>query len=214
MTSKNSFGSRATLTVDGKPYTVFRLGALQTLSAGNAARLPFSLKILLENLLRNEDDAFVKRADIETMARWNVAGRAEKAIASLGGDPQRINPLQPVDLVIDHSVQVDEYGTQASFLINTELEFDRNKERYVFLRWGQDAFKNFRVVPPGTGICHQVNLEYLGKTVFVSEEDGESVAYPDSLVGTDSHTTMINGLGVLGWGVGGIEAEAAMLGQP
>jgi aconitate hydratase len=136
------------------------------------------------------------------------------AIAALGGDPQRINPLQPVDLVIDHSVQVDEYGSQAAFLINTELEFDRNKERYVFLRWGQDAFKNFRVVPPGTGICHQVNLEYLGKTVFVSEEDGQAIAYPDSLVGTDSHTTMINGLGVLGWGVGGIEAEAAMLGQP
>jgi aconitate hydratase len=136
------------------------------------------------------------------------------AIAALGGNPQRINPLQPVDLVIDHSVQVDEYGSQAAFLINTGLEFDRNKERYVFLRWGQDAFKNFRVVPPGTGICHQVNLEYLGKTVFVSEEDGESIAYPDSLVGTDSHTTMINGLGVLGWGVGGIEAEAAMLGQP
>ena len=136
------------------------------------------------------------------------------AIAALGGDPQRINPLQPVDLVIDHSVQVDEYGSQAAFLINTELEFERNKERYVFLRWGQDAFKNFRVVPPGTGICHQVNLEYLGKTVFVSEENGEAVAYPDSLVGTDSHTTMINGLGVLGWGVGGIEAEAAMLGQP
>jgi aconitate hydratase len=136
------------------------------------------------------------------------------AIASLGGDAQRINPLQQVDLIIDHSVQVDEYGTQAAFLINTELEFDRNKERYVFLRWGQDAFKNFRVVPPGTGICHQVNLEYLGKTVFVGTEDGQKVAYPDSLVGTDSHTTMINGLGVLGWGVGGIEAEAAMLGQP
>jgi aconitate hydratase len=136
------------------------------------------------------------------------------ALAALGGDPQRINPLQPVDLVIDHSVQVDEYGSQAAFLINTDLEFERNKERYVFLRWGQDAFKNFRVVPPGTGICHQVNLEYLGKTVFVSEENGEAVAYPDSLVGTDSHTTMINGLGVLGWGVGGIEAEAAMLGQP
>jgi aconitate hydratase len=136
------------------------------------------------------------------------------AIASLGGNPQRINPLQPVDLVIDHSVQVDEYGSQAAFLINTDLEFERNKERYVFLRWGQTAFKNFRVVPPGTGICHQVNLEYLGKTVFVAEQEGERLAYPDSLVGTDSHTTMINGLGVLGWGVGGIEAEAAMLGQP
>src|SRR5687767_1473431 len=136
------------------------------------------------------------------------------AISRLGGNPEKINPLQPVDLVIDHSVQVDEYGTEAAFLLNTNLEFERNKERYVFLRWGQSALKNFRAVPPGTGICHQVNLEYLGKTVFVNEENGERVAYPDSLVGTDSHTTMINGLGVLGWGVGGIEAEAAMLGQP
>jgi aconitate hydratase len=242
MTSKNSFGSRATISVDGKQYAIYRLAALQQLSGGNAAKLPFSLKILLENLLRNEDESFVKHADIETMAKWNVKTTDEKeiafrtsrvllqdftgvpavvdlaamrdALAALGGDPQRINPLQPVDLVIDHSVQVDEYGSQAAFLINTEKEFERNKERYVFLRWGQDAFKNFRVVPPGTGICHQVNLEYLGKTVFVNQENGESVAYPDSLVGTDSHTTMINGLGVLGWGVGGIEAEAAMLGQP
>ena len=242
MTSKNSFGSRATLTVGGKQYTIYRLDAVEQLSGQHASRLPVSLKILLENLLRNEDDAFVKRDDIVTLAKWDTKGGVQKeiafrtsrvllqdftgvpavvdlaamrdAIAALGGDPQRINPLQPVDLVIDHSVQVDEYGSQAAFLINTELEFDRNKERYVFLRWGQDAFKNFRVVPPGTGICHQVNLEYLGKTVFVSEENGESIAYPDSLVGTDSHTTMINGLGVLGWGVGGIEAEAAMLGQP
>jgi len=244
MTSKNSFNSRATLDVGGAPYTIYRLSAIEAQSGGEnkASRLPFSLKILLENLLRNEDDAFVKADDILALARWDVTSTAEKeiafrtsrvllqdftgvpavvdlaamrdAIAALGGDPQRINPLQPVDLVIDHSVQVDEYGTQAAFLINTELEFDRNKERYVFLRWGQDAFRNFRVVPPGTGICHQVNLEYLGKTVFVSEENGERVAYPDSLVGTDSHTTMINGLGVLGWGVGGIEAEAAMLGQP
>ena len=242
MTSKNSFNSRATLDVGGAPYTIYRLSAIEAQSDNKASRLPFSLKILLENLLRNEDDAFVKADDILALARWDVKSTAEKeiafrtsrvllqdftgvpavvdlaamrdAIAALGGDPQRINPLQPVDLVIDHSVQVDEYGTQAAFLINTELEFDRNKERYVFLRWGQDAFRNFRVVPPGTGICHQVNLEYLGKTVFVSEENGERVAYPDSLVGTDSHTTMINGLGVLGWGVGGIEAEAAMLGQP
>ena len=242
MTSKNSFNSRATLDVDGGPYAIYRLSAIEAQSGNKASRLPFSLKILLENLLRNEDDAFVKADDILALARWDVKSTAEKeiafrtsrvllqdftgvpavvdlaamrdAIAALGGDAQRINPLQPVDLVIDHSVQVDEYGTQAAFLINTELEFDRNKERYVFLRWGQDAFRNFRVVPPGTGICHQVNLEYLGKTVFVSEEDGERVAYPDSLVGTDSHTTMINGLGVLGWGVGGIEAEAAMLGQP
>jgi aconitate hydratase len=242
MKSKNSFGSRSTLGVGGKQYTIFRLAALDAASNHRATRLPFSLKILLENLLRNEDGAFVKHDDVLALATWDVRSGAEKeiafrtsrvllqdftgvpavvdlaamrdAIAALGGDAQRINPLQPVDLVIDHSVQVDQYGTEAAFLINTELEFDRNKERYVFLRWGQDAFKNFRVVPPGTGICHQVNLEYLGKTVFVSEEDGESVAYPDSLVGTDSHTTMINGLGVLGWGVGGIEAEAAMLGQP
>ena len=242
MTSKNSFGSRATLSVDGKQYTIFSLDVLDAASKHRAARLPFSLKILLENLLRNEDDAFVKHDDILALATWDVRSGAEKeiafrtsrvllqdftgvpavvdlaamrdAIAKLGGSPQRINPLQPVDLVIDHSVQVDQYGTEAAFLINTELEFTRNRERYVFLRWGQDAFKNFRVVPPGTGICHQVNLEYLGKTVFVSEADGETLAYPDSLVGTDSHTTMINGLGVLGWGVGGIEAEAAMLGQP
>ncbi len=240
MTSSNSFGSRATLDVAGKKYTIHRLDALSKPSKGKSDTLPFSLKILLENLLRNEDGAFVKKADIETMAAWDVKGNVEKEIAfrtsrvllqdftgvpavvdlaamrdalsTLGGDPQRINPLQPVDLVIDHSVQVDEYGTDASFLINTGLEFERNVERYVFLRWGQDAFKNFRVVPPGTGICHQVNLEYLGKTVFVNEATNE--AYCDSLVGTDSHTTMINGLGVLGWGVGGIEAEAAMLGQP
>jgi aconitate hydratase len=240
MTSLNSFGSRATLDVAGKSYTIYRLDALSKSTGGKSDRLPFSLKILLENLLRNEDGAFVKKADIEVMASWNVQGKLEKEIAfrtarvllqdftgvpavvdlaamrdalsRLGGNPQQINPLQPVDLVIDHSVQVDEYGSNAAFLINTDLEFERNVERYVFLRWGQDAFKNFRVVPPGTGICHQVNLEYLGKTVFVNEETNE--AYCDSLVGTDSHTTMINGLGVLGWGVGGIEAEAAMLGQP
>ena len=242
MPSKNSFGARATLNVEGRPYTIYRLDALRGISAGNADKLPFSLKILLENLLRNEDGAFVKRDDIEAMARWDVKGRVEReiafrtarvllqdftgvpavvdlaamrdAIVRLGGDPEKINPLQPVDLVIDHSVQVDEYGTEAAFFLNTKLEFERNKERYVFLRWGQNALENFRAVPPGTGICHQVNLEYLGKTVFVLQENGESVAYPDSLVGTDSHTTMINGLGVLGWGVGGIEAEAAMLGQP
>ncbi len=240
MTSLNSFGSRATLDVAGKSYTIYRLDALAGAKGSRSTTLPFSLRILLENLLRNEDGGFVKKADIEAMAAWDVKGKVEKEIAfrtarvllqdftgvpavvdlaamrdalsALGGNPQRINPLQPVDLVIDHSVQVDEYGSEAAFLINTDLEFERNIERYVFLRWGQDAFKNFRVVPPGTGICHQVNLEYLGKTVFVNEETGE--AYCDSLVGTDSHTTMINGLGVLGWGVGGIEAEAAMLGQP
>ncbi|HVE80494.1 MAG TPA: aconitate hydratase AcnA [Gemmatimonadaceae bacterium] len=242
MPSRNSLQSQATLTVDGRPYTIFRLDALRSLPGATVERLPFSLKILLENLLRNEDDAFVRRGDIEALARWDVTARVEKeiafrtsrvllqdftgvpavvdlaamrdALARLGGDPKRINPLQPVDLVIDHSVQVDEYGTDAAFFLNTKLEFERNRERYLFLRWGQEAFDNFRVVPPGTGICHQVNLEYLGRVVFTADADGATVAYPDSLVGTDSHTTMINGLGVLGWGVGGIEAEAAMLGQP
>ena len=242
MRSRDSFGSRSTLEVGDTDYTIFRLEVLGKLSGSRVERLPFSLKILLENLLRHEDDSFVKRADIEALAKWNVRGGAEHeiafrparvllqdftgvpavvdlaamrdAIARLGGDPKRINPLQPVDLVIDHSVQVDEYGTEASFLINTEREFERNAERYTFLRWGQRAFRSFSVVPPGTGICHQVNLEYLGRSVFSSVEDGEWNAYPDTLVGTDSHTTMINGLGVLGWGVGGIEAEAAMLGQP
>jgi aconitate hydratase len=244
MTHPNTFGSRATLTVAGRQYTIFRLASLQSVQGNTVDRLPFSLKILLENLLRNEDNAFVKRADVEALARWDVTAKVEKEIAfrtsrvllqdftgvpcvvdlaamrdamvKLGGDPKRINPLQPVDLVIDHSVQVDEYGTDAAFLINTEKEFERNRERYEFLRWGQNALDNFRVVPPGTGICHQVNLEYLGRVVFTREdgENGATLAYPDSLVGTDSHTTMINGLGVMGWGVGGIEAEAAMLGQP
>src|SRR5919108_2834447 len=242
MRSLNTFGARAPLRVDGTSYTIWRLSTLAALSNTTLERLPVTLRILLENLLRNEDNAFVKASDIETLARWNVRGRDEHeiafrtsrvllqdftgvpavvdlaamrdAIVRLGGDPKRINPLQPVDLVIDHSVQVDEYGSDAAFLINAEKEFERNRERYVFLRWGQNAFRSFRVVPPGTGICHQVNLEYLGQVVFRSEENGEVVAYPDSLVGTDSHTTMINGLGVLGWGVGGIEAEAAMLGQP
>jgi aconitate hydratase len=242
MTHPNTFGSRATLDVAGRQYTIYRLDSMTSLPGSTVSRLPFSLKILLENLLRNEDDAFVKRADIDALARWDVKGKVEKEIAfrtsrvllqdftgvpcvvdlaamrdamvKLGGDPKRINPLQPVDLVIDHSVQVDEYGSEAAFLINTEKEFERNRERYVFLKWGQNALDNFRVVPPGTGICHQVNLEYLGRVVFTREQDGATVAYPDSLVGTDSHTTMINGLGVLGWGVGGIEAEAAMLGQP
>ncbi|HEU4641395.1 MAG TPA: aconitate hydratase AcnA [Gemmatimonadaceae bacterium] len=242
MSSLNSFGSRATLVVDGTTYTIFRLDALGSLRGANVGRLPFTLKVLLENLLRNEDDAFVKRADVEALAAWDVNGGLEKeiafrparvllqdftgvpavvdlaamrdAIVRLGGDATRINPLQPADLVIDHSVQVDEYGSEAAFLINTELEFERNEERYRFLRWGQNAFRNFSVVPPGTGICHQVNLEYLGRAVFSAEVDGARLAYPDSLVGTDSHTTMINGLGVVGWGVGGIEAEAAMLGQP
>jgi len=242
MTHPNTFGGRATLDVAGRRYTIFRLASVSSLPGNTVDRLPFSLKILLENLLRNEDGAFVKRADVEKLARWDVTAQVEKEIAfrtsrvllqdftgvpcvvdlaamrdamvQLGGDPKRINPLQPVDLVIDHSVQVDEYGSDAAFLLNTEKEFARNRERYEFLRWGQNALANFRVVPPGTGICHQVNLEYLGRVVFTRDENGELLAYPDSLVGTDSHTTMINGLGVMGWGVGGIEAEAAMLGQP
>jgi aconitate hydratase len=252
MTHPNSFGSRATLAAAGRQYVIYRLAALDAVSGGNVARLPFSLRVLLENLLRNEDGAFVKREDVEALARWDVTARREEevafmparvllqdftgvpavvdlaamrdALAALGGDPQRINPLQPVDLVIDHSVQVDEYGSEAALLINVERDYERNVERYRFLRWGQDAFQNFRAVPPGTGICHQVNLEYLARVVFTSDRAGAAsvnaqpdrtpVAYFDSLVGTDSHTTMVNGLGVFGWGVGGIEAEAAMLGQP
>jgi aconitate hydratase len=242
MASLNSFQSRATLSVDGKDYTYYRLGALADLAHSTVETLPFSLRILLENLLRNEDGGFVKLADIEALARWDVRKTVDQeiafrtarvllqdftgvpcvvdlaamrdAIASLGGNPALINPLQPVDLVIDHSVQVDEYGVEAAMLLNTKLEYERNAERYQFLRWGGLALENFRVVPPGTGICHQVNLEYLGQVAFVGREDGQKVVYCDSLVGTDSHTTMINGLGVLGWGVGGIEAEAAMLGQP
>ncbi len=242
MPHPNSFGARAALDAGGVRYTVFRLDALRGIPGNTIDTLPCSLKILLENLLRGEDGAFVKADDIGAMACWDVKAGAEREIAfrtsrvllqdftgvpcvvdlaamrdamvALGGSPTRINPLQPVDLVIDHSVQVDQYGTEAALLINTELEFERNRERYEFLRWGQTAFDNFRVVPPGTGICHQVNLEYLGQVVFVGRIEGEPCAYPDSLVGTDSHTTMINGLGVMGWGVGGIEAEAAMLGQP
>jgi aconitate hydratase len=230
------------LEAGGRQYTIYRLDSLESASGGKSASLPVSLKILLENLLRNEDGKFVKKSDIEALASWDVRGTIEKeiafktarvllqdftgvpavvdlaamrdALARLGGDPKKINPLQPVDLVIDHSVQVDEYGSDAAFLINANLEFERNQERYAFLRWGQKALQNFRVVPPDTGIVHQINLEYLAQAVFVNTVDGESTAYPDSLVGTDSHTTMINGLGVLGWGVGGIEAEAAMLGQP
>jgi aconitate hydratase len=198
MTSRNSFGSRDTLAVDGSSYRIYRLDRLHELAGSTVERLPFTLKILLENLLRNEDDAFVKRDDIHALATWNpreprdqeIAFRTARvllqdftgvpavvdlaamrdAIVRLGGDPARINPLQPADLVIDHSVQVDEYGKEAAFLINVEREFERNRERYLFLKWGQRAFRNFRVVPPGTGICHQVNLEYLGKTVFVGDE--------------------------------------------
>lgn len=242
MTHPNSFGSRSTISVDGKNYTIFRLDALSGPSQGNSDRLPISLKILLENLLRNEDGEFVKPEDISTLAAWKVRDKVQKeiafrtarvllqdftgvpavvdlaamrdALAKLGGDPKKINPLQPVDLVIDHSVQVDEYGTDAAFFINADIEFQRNHERYSFLRWGQTAFENFRVVPPGTGIVHQINIEYLAQVVFTAQNNGDTLAYPDTLVGTDSHTTMVNGLGVMGWGVGGIEAEAAMLGQP
>jgi aconitate hydratase len=236
--SANSFGSKAALTVGGRSYEVFRLDALQ--ASYDVARLPFSLKVLLENLLRNEDDEAVRADDIEALATWNAAAELateiaftparvvmqdftgvpavvdlaamRDAISEMGGDPSKINPLAPAELVIDHSVQVDVFGSPLAFARNAELEFERNQERYAFLRWGQGAFRNFQVVPPDTGIVHQVNLEYLARVVFVDEQLGR--AYPDTLVGTDSHTTMINGLGVLGWGVGGIEAEAAMLGQP
>jgi aconitate hydratase len=238
----NSFNCRSTLNIGSQPYEIFRLTALEEAGMGNVARLPFSLKILLENLLRNEDGKFIKREDIEAVANWDPAKRSDKEIAftparvlmqdftgvpavvdlaamrdaikSLGGDAKKINPLVPADLVIDHSIQVDFFGRNEAIRFNTDKEYQRNRERYAFLRWGQKAFQNFRVVPPETGICHQVNLEYLGKVVFTSKIDNKVKAYPDTLVGTDSHTTMINGLGVVGWGVGGIEAEAAMLGQP
>src|SRR2546426_6222331 len=233
----NSFGSSATLGIGGRTFEIFRLDALERRGLG-IARLPYSLKILLENLLRREDGRTVRAVEIEKLARWDPKKAPEDEIAfmparvlmqdftgvpavvdlaamrdamsAMGGDPAKINPLVPVELVIDHSIQVDEFATRFAFKRNAELEFERNQERYAFLRWGQEAFDNFSVVPPNTGICHQVNLEYLGRVVYA--RDGQ--AFPDTLVGTDSHTTMINGLGVLGWGVGGIEAEAAMLGQP
>jgi len=241
--SLDSFNCRSTLTVNGVDYVYYSLPKAEANGLAGVSKLPYSMKVLLENLLRNEDDRSVTKKDIENVAAWlSDKGTAENEIAyrparvlmqdftgvpavvdlaamrdamvSLGGDPEKINPLVPVDLVIDHSVIVDEFGTPQAFARNVELEYQRNGERYRFLKWGQQAFKNFRVVPPGTGICHQVNLEYLGQTVWTREENGEITAYPDTCVGTDSHTTMINGLGVLGWGVGGIEAEAAMLGQP
>ncbi len=236
----NSFASRAVLISGNKSYTIYRLPAL-TARGFDLSRLPFSLKILLENLLRREDGVNVTAADIEFLASWDAKaepsreiaymparvlmqdftgvpaivdlGAMRDAIKTLGGDPNRVNPLIPAELVIDHSVQVDEFGAAGALAANTLLEYQRNRERYAFLKWGQTAFRNFSAVPPGMGICHQVNLEYLARVVFTTENDGELVAYPDTLVGTDSHTTMINGLGVLGWGVGGIEAEAAMLGQ-
>jgi aconitate hydratase len=238
--SGNSFDARSTLEVSGREYEIHRLDALQ--SRFDVARLPYSMKVLLENALRLEDGRSVSTDDVEAIATWDAAAEPSieipfqparvlmqdftgvpaivdlaamrDAMDELGSDPAKINPLVPVDLVIDHSVQVDAFGNARAFAVNAEREFERNGERYEFLRWGQTAFDNFRVVPPATGICHQVNLEYLGQVVFTREADGSMQAYPDTLVGTDSHTTMINGLGVLGWGVGGIEAEAAMLGQP
>src|SRR6202162_5895022 len=234
--SQNSFGAKDTLEVGGRRHEIFRLDALQR--RFDVARLPFSLKVLLENLLRTEGNGSVTAADVEALASWDAKAQPSKEIAftparvlmqdftgvpavvdlaamrdamrAMGGDPAKINPLAPAELVIDHSVQVDVFGSRLAFARNAELEFQRNRERYAFLRWGQGAFRNFRVVPPDTGIVHQVNLEYLARVVFVDETGPRPArAYPDTLVGTDSHTTMINGLGVLGWGVGGIEAEAA-----
>jgi len=242
MSNVNSFGARSTLSTASGTVYMYSLLALEHRGFPGISRLPFSLKILLENLLRQEDGRFVKQADIEALARWDVKSKASREISfmparvllqdftgvpcvvdlaamrdgivRLGGDPNKVNPLQPVELVIDHSVQVDYFGQANAFQLNAELEFARNKERYAFLRWGQNAFRNFRVVPPDTGIVHQVNLEYLARVVMTADAAYGKVAFPDTLVGTDSHTTMVNGLGVVGWGVGGIEAEAAMLGQP
>src|SRR5919198_925062 len=236
--SLDSFGTRSSLKVGNTSWTYFNLAALAK-KRTEVNKLPFSLKVLLENLLRHEDGRVVTKEHVEALLKWDPKKEPDTEISfhparvlmqdftgvpafvdlaamreatkAMGGDPNRINPLHPADLVIDHSVQVDQFATQGSFAANVRVEFDRNRERYVFLRWGQQAFKNFRVVPPGTGICHQVNLEYLAQGVFRGEGN---VAYPDTLVGTDSHTTMINALGVVGWGVGGIEAEAALLGQP
>ncbi len=241
MSSLDSLKTLKTLDVGAKTYHYFSLPDAAK-SLGNLDKLPMSLKVLLENLLRWEDGKTVTGADLKAIAAWLKARSSDReiqyrparvlmqdftgvpavvdlaamraAVAKAGGDPQRINPLSPVDLVIDHSVMVDKFATPAAFGENVDIEMQRNGERYAFLRWGQNAFDNFSVVPPGTGICHQVNLEYLGRTVWTKDEDGRTYAFPDTLVGTDSHTTMINGLGVLGWGVGGIEAEAAMLGQP
>jgi len=242
MSSKNSFSSKAAFAVDGQTYEIFSLPAFAREVGIDLSRLPFSIRVMLENLLRNEDGRFVRADDIRALATPRNERPGEKEIAftparvlmqdftgvpaivdlaamrdamsKLGGKPGKINPLVPVDLVIDHSVQVDLFATSEAFAFNTDMEYQRNRERYVFLRWGQKAFQDFRVVPPGTGICHQVNLEYLAGVVLTRQVDGKLQAFPDTLVGTDSHTTMINGLGVVGWGVGGIEAEAAMLGQP
>ena len=240
--SLDSFKSRKTLQVGDKTYTYFSIPEAEKNGLEGVSRLPFSLKVVLENLLRFEDGRTVTKENIVACAEWLKERKSSQEISyrparvlmqdftgvpavvdlaamrdaavKLGGDPQKVNPQVPVDLVIDHSVMVDYFGTKDAFKKNVELEYERNQERYEFLRWGQSAFDNFRAVPPGTGICHQVNLEYLAQTVWTKEENGETIAYPDTLVGTDSHTTMVNGLAVLGWGVGGIEAEAGMLGQP
>jgi aconitate hydratase len=242
MPTVNSFGTRTVLSVGGQRAHIYSVAALQQSGYPEISRLPYSMRVLLENLLRHEDGRFVKPADVEALARWDLKSGAQKeisfaparvllqdftgvpavvdlaamrdGIARLGGDPKRVNPLQPVELVIDHSVQVDYFGSPEALELNADLEFSRNRERYAFLRWGQNAFNNFKVVPPDTGIVHQVNLEYLARVVMTAESPQGMFAYPDTLVGTDSHTTMVNGLGVVGWGVGGIEAEAAMLGQP
>ena len=238
---QDTLKTRRTLSAGGKSYDYYSLEAMADAGFPEIRTLPYSLKVLLENLLRFEDGRSVTIDDVKAVAAWLKERKSTREIAyrparvlmqdftgvpavvdlaamrdamiTMGGDPERINPLSPVDLVIDHSVMVDNFGGPDSFKKNVELEFERNGERYEFLRWGSEAFRNFRVVPPGTGICHQVNLEYLAQTVWTKEEDGKTIAYPDTLVGTDSHTTMVNGMAVLGWGVGGIEAEAAMLGQ-
>src|SRR5690242_18356054 len=240
----NSFGSKAHITVGNSKVELYRLDALARGKVGDVETLPYSLRILLENLMRYEDGRTINGNDVQAVAAWNPAHRVEHevqlrparvlmqdftggpalcdlaamrdAFVALGRPGNSINPLRPVDLVIDHSVQIDEYGTKLALRHHVALEYERNRERYQFMRWGQQAFANMKVVPPGTGICHQVNLEYLARVVWTDQTGtgGATVAYPDSLVGTDSHTTMVNGLGVFGWGVGGIEAEAVMLGQP
>jgi aconitate hydratase len=238
----NSFSTRRSLTAGGHVADYFSLPALEAAGFPHVARLPYSLKILLENLLRREDGAFVRADDIRALAGWDPAKPVEREISfmparvllqdftgvpcvvdlaamrdgivHLGGNPEKVNPLQPVELVIDHSVQVDHFARPDALQLNADLEYQRNRERYTFLRWGQGAFRNFRVVPPETGIVHQVNIEYLARVVCLEQTRDGHLAYPDTVFGTDSHTTMVNGLGVVGWGVGGIEAEAAMLGQP
>ena len=241
-TKKNQMGARDTLTTAAGSAYIYRLDHLEKTGIGQVSRLPFSIKVLLEAVLREVDGFVVNEADVQKLANWNAPAPAKdeipfkparvilqdftgvpavvdlaamrSAMSRMGGDPQKINPVVPVNLVIDHSVQVDVFGQSIALQRNSEIEFERNRERYEFLRWGQQAFDNFSVVPPASGIVHQVNLEYIAKGIWTRPEADGVVAYPDSLVGTDSHTTMINGLGIVGWGVGGIEAEAVMLGQP